>query len=165
MMVFLIGMPGSGKTSLGQIVAQRLGFDFIDLDRAVEEKARCAIPEIFAKQGEVGFRDLETRALCGLECNTPTLVATGGGIVLRPGNVEYMRQAGFVVYIDRPLEKILADISFSTRPLLAGADGEAKLKALLAERHGLYATTAHAVFVNDGELEEMAEGLCALVSE
>jgi shikimate kinase len=137
--VFLVGLMGSGKTTVGRLVAEALGYRFFDTDGVIEQVAGQSVRNIFAAQGESGFRDLETQVLAELAGYTRLAIATGGGIILRQENWSYLRQ-GVVVWLDVPLEvlqeRLQAD---TTRPLLQGHDLGLKLQTLQAERQSLYA--------------------------
>lgn len=138
--IFLVGPMGSGKSTVARAVADRLGWPWLDLDSEVQARAGRAIPEIFAEEGERGFRDREERALEEVAARpTALVVATGGGVVLRQINRERMREVGRMVYlradVDTLLERTQGD---GNRPLLQVADPRAKLLALQAERDPLY---------------------------
>lgn len=138
--LYLIGMMGSGKTTVGQELAVELGYRFLDLDALVETVANCSIPEIFAQEGESRFRDLESRVLSEVSAyaSQRLAIATGGGVVLRPENWSYLRH-GLVIWLNAPLsllfERLQAD---TTRPLLQTEDPRAKLKSLMEQRQALY---------------------------
>lgn len=149
--LYLIGMPGCGKTTLGPALASALDLPFADVDQRICEAAGHGIPQIFAEQGEASFRAMEAAALCGLAAEPPCVVATGGGIVLRADNVRAMRDSGLVVWIDRPLEQIIADIRQETRPLLAG-DAAQRLSALYVQRKPLYEAAANLRLPNEGPI-------------
>lgn len=138
----LIGMPGSGKSTLGQRVAKLLDFSFIDLDDEIVKMANMPIPEIFARFGEAGFRQLERKAVLKLEGISHTVVGTGGGIVLAPENVALLRRVGFVCLIDRPLEELAVG---GDRPLSVTQEAVAKL---YRERRALYEKAADATVSN-----------------
>ncbi|CAK6698510.1 shikimate kinase [Synechococcus sp. CBW1107] len=137
--IYLVGMMGAGKSSVGRPLAQALGYRFIDADSVLEQHAGCSIPELFEQRGEAGFRELESAVLNRIACWHSLVVATGGGVVSRPCNWGQMRQ-GLVVWLDADeqllLERLRADPG--QRPLLATADPEARLRQLLSERRPLY---------------------------
>jgi len=136
--IFLIGMMGSGKSSVGQVLAGRLGYRFFDADIVLERVAQTSINDFFAREGESAFRDLESRVLGELAAQTRSVIATGGGAVLRRQNWSYLRH-GLVVWLSAPVavlaERLRGD---ETRPLLKTEDLEGKLKTLLGEREALY---------------------------
>lgn len=138
--VYLIGMMGAGKSAVGRPLAEALGYRFLDADDALEQVAGRTIPEIFATDGEAGFRELETAVLGQIAGWHSLVVATGGGVVTRPENWGHMRQ-GVVVWLDAPapllLQRLRADST--PRPLLQAGDPGARLGELLAQRQPLYA--------------------------
>jgi shikimate kinase len=138
--VYLIGMMGAGKSAVGRPLAEALGYRFLDADDALEQVAGRTIPEIFATDGEAGFRELETAVLGQIAGWHSLVVATGGGVVTRPENWGHMRQ-GVVVWLDAPapllLQRLRADST--PRPLLQTSDPGARLGELLAQRNPLYA--------------------------
>lgn len=140
----LIGMPGSGKSSTGQMLAAQMGRNFVDCDAEIVKRARMTIPEIFARRGEGAFRELESAVLSEVCKEKSRVIAAGGGAVLRPENVRAMRQNGVVVWVKRPLEALPMD----GRPL---SSGRAALEAMWVEREPLYRAAADAAIDNDGE--------------
>jgi shikimate kinase len=144
--VVLVGLMGAGKTTVGKIVASRLGWDFFDSDRVVEQKTGVAIPVIFDLEGEAGFRRRESHALDGLLGLDRIVLATGGGIVLKPENRAVLRGAGLVAYIEVAPELLYARTRHDrNRPLLQVADPLARLRQLLAEREPFYLEVADVV--------------------
>lgn len=146
--LYLIGYRGCGKSSVGPMLAARLNRPFHDADAVLETDAGVTIREIFAAEGEGGFRYRETATIQRLARGGPAVIATGGGIVLRPENRELLRSTGFVVWLKAPAEvlwdRITADPSTAARrPNLAGG-GHDEVVALLDAREPLYAATAHA---------------------
>jgi shikimate kinase len=137
--LYLVGMMGAGKSAVGRPLAEALGYRFVDADNAIEAVAGRPIPQIFAEHGEAGFRDLETAVIGQIATWHSLVVATGGGVVNRPENWGHMRQ-GVVIWLDAPAELLLARLGAdpTPRPLLQGADREARLQALLQERRPLY---------------------------
>jgi shikimate kinase len=160
--IVLIGLPGSGKTTLGAALAQALGMMLRDVDREVEARAGMGIPEIFGRFGEEHFRDLESDATRdAMASRVPSVVATGGGVVLRRVNVDALRRGGFVVFIDRPVGHIVRDLTGDGgRPLLGG---EASLRVLCHERGDLYRGAADATLRNDGDAASALNSLIALL--
>ena len=122
---------------------------FVDLDTYIEQMQQCTISEIFEKQGEVGFRALETQAIKEIAKQKNIIVATGGGTVLRQENVEEMRRNGTIIFIDRPIDRILLDIRTEERPLIAGPDGRARLQSIHEQRYPIYRSSCNFLFDND----------------
>ena len=118
--IALIGMMGSGKTTCGQLLAQRLGRPFVDCDDYIQAQAGRTIPELFADLGEEGFRALERRAIQTLSTREGLVLATGGGAVLRPENVDALRRGGLLVLLDRPPEECYDGLAVEGRPLAQG---------------------------------------------
>ncbi len=139
MNVYLIGMMGVGKSTVGRLLAQKLGYGFCDSDDVIEAAAQCSIPDIFAASGETGFRDLETQVLGQLTAHKQLVVATGGGIVLRRNNWGHLRQ-GLVIWLDAPFGVLWQRLHTDRRrPLLQTESPQQTLKTLMAERQPLYA--------------------------
>ena len=152
--LYLVGMMGSGKSSAGRHLAELLGYRFLDADTSLEQVAGRSIPEIFASEGEAGFRDLEAAVLNQIAGWHSLVVATGGGVVTRAENWGQMRQ-GVVIWLDAPEELLLQRLAAdpTPRPLMAAEDPGARLRALLAERRPLYAQ-ADLHIVQDGRPPE-----------
>ncbi len=159
--IFLIGMMGCGKSTLGKRLAAKLNVPFLDLDDDIVAFEGRSIPDIFADVGDAGFRICETAALRRACDGEPCVVATGGGIVTREENIELMRENGVVVWLNRPLDHIRADVRQDTRPNLAG-DVEERLRTLMAVREPLYRKAAHAEYVNRMTLGVAVSELCEL---
>ncbi len=137
--VFLIGLMGVGKTTVGRLLAPRLGYTFVDTDALVEKATGKSIAALFAEVGEAEFRHLESQVLAETAAFTRLVAATGGGIVLSPMNWSYLRH-GIVIWLDAPVELLRQRLAHDTqRPLLQGADRAVTLSRLLAQRQNLYA--------------------------
>ena len=133
--LYLVGMMGSGKTSTGRPLAERLGYGFVDADAVIEQAAGCSIPDIFDRDGEAGFRSLESQVLSAISQRHSLVVATGGGVVTQPENWG-MLHSGIVIWLDVVPDQLLQRLNADStvRPLLQTADPEAALNALLNER-------------------------------
>lgn len=137
--LYLIGMMGAGKTTIGRKLANRLGYRFLDTDALIEAAAGKPITEIFASQGEAAFRELETQVLSQVAAHTNLVVATGGGIVTRQMNWSYLHH-GVVIWLDVPVPVLVSRLSDDTdRPLLKDVSLGDKLDALIDERGDRYA--------------------------
>ena len=145
--VFLVGMMGAGKTTIGRSLAKELGREFVDLDLALE--ARCGVPVavIFDIEGEAGFRKRETQLLEELSRRPGIVLATGGGAVLAADNRRYLKERGTVVYLRAEADELYRRLARDKqRPLLQTADPRARLAELLALRKPLYEEVAHLAF-------------------
>jgi len=143
--IALIGLSGSGKSTVARALAVRLGWPVRDTDPLVEAMTGRTIPAIFAAEGEPAFRALEADALCAALDDAPAVIATGGGIVVRASNRVLLRERALVVWLDAPTEALVARLLAhdESRPLLAGDDPAARLETLRAARASLYAEVAH----------------------
>ncbi len=140
MKVYIIGITGVGKSSLGKKLARKLGYSFVDLDAWIEIREELRINQIF-QIGEDHFRDCETSALKSLLSYDDMVVATGGGAVLRRENIEIMRKTGVVIHIHRPISHIAGAISTKRRPLLQ--KNPYHLYELYHQRKPLYQKARH----------------------
>lgn len=137
--IFLTGFMGAGKTTVGRALAAQLGWDFLDLDRLIEQRVGRGIPEIFAAEGEGAFRDQESLALRSLPADRPLVVATGGGIVGRAENRSFMRELGRVVFLDVSWEQLLSRLQGEGgRPLATGEGGWEPVRQRLEARMPWY---------------------------
>jgi shikimate kinase len=152
--VCLIGMMGTGKTTVGKILARQLNYRFFDTDVLIERVAGKTIPEIFVGEGEEKFRDWESQVLMELAACTRSIIATGGGIVLRQINWSYLHHS-LVIWLDAPVEliaqRLLGD---ETRPLLQETDPISRLKYLLEQRRSLYAQADLHIVIDVGQTPE-----------
>lgn len=160
--IVLIGMPGCGKSSIGEMVSKILHTDFYDLDAYIEEKAQTSIPEIF-QRGEEYFRQLESNAVQEIYQKEATVISTGGGIVTRPENMRLLQATGTIFYIERPLELILQSSDLTSRPLLA--KDNTKIFSLHEQRKPLYEKYCHFRIVNDQSLLQAAEEISAIIKK
>ena len=139
-------MPGGGKSTVGRLVARRLGIPFADVDKEVEQAAGRTIAAIFAGYGEETFRELESEVLARLVGDGPSVVATGGGAVIRARNRDLLRSHSHCVYLHVPTYTLMSRLRRDTRrPLMQVADPKQRLLELLAEREPLYEATAAVV--------------------
>ncbi len=143
-MIALIGLPGSGKSTVGRQLARRLQIPFFDSDHVIEERLGYSIREAFERDGEASFRDREEEVLDELTQNPKAVVSTGGGAVLRPATRQRLRERGQVVYLNSTPEEIYRRLRHDqNRPLLQVADPLKRLRDLYAVRDPLYRETAH----------------------
>ncbi len=159
--IVLIGMPGAGKTTLGKMLAQQIGFQFIDIDDVIEDEFGTII-SLFLK-GEAHFRKIEAQATKIVAKRKKTVIATGGGIVLSEDSMELLSTDGIIVFIDRPITSIIQDINSSSRPLLA--EGKERLAELFAQRYQLYKEYADIIVDNDAHADKVIEDIIQEVKE
>ena len=144
----LIGMPSCGKTTIGKAIAEQLGKEFIDSDDEIVKKQGMPIPEIFGKFGEKYFRNIETEVIAELSLKQSSVIATGGGAVLNKRNVDLLKENGLVIFLDRPLEKL---ITTDDRPLSSNRE---LLTKRYNERYDIYCSLADIIVNSDCDLEE-----------
>lgn len=142
--IFLVGLMGSGKTTVGRALAKRLGMLFIDSDHEIEARTGATIPLIFEIEGEASFRRREAEVISDLTAQQGIVLATGGGAILDPQSREYLKTRGIVIYLRASVNSILhrthAD---KNRPLLQTADPRKKIEELSRQREPLYKEVAH----------------------
>lgn len=154
--IYLIGLMGAGKTTIGRQLARALQLPFYDSDKAIEESTGVDIPTIFEFEGEQGFRNREQKMIQQLTELKGIVLATGGGAVLREENRKLLQTHGFVVYLYCSVDKIVERTKRDThRPLLQTVDPRARVKELFAEREALYQTCSD-FEVNTGDLQSKA---------
>jgi shikimate kinase len=144
--IFFVGLMGAGKTSVGRLIAKRLGKAFYDSDHVIEERTGVKIPVIFEIEGEAGFRARETAVIDELTALSNIVLATGGGAVLSDRNRAVLRARGTVVYLRASVDELWHRTRHDrNRPLLQTADPRARLAELLEQRDPLYREVAHIV--------------------
>lgn len=152
--IFIIGLPGSGKTTLGKSLSKKLDFNFIDLDDYIESKTNMKISEIFLL-GESEFRKVEKLSLQEASMAKNTVISTGGGVVVTPENRELLSKKSNVIYIDRSCEDILSDVNLQDRPLLK--DNPNRIYEIYKERKDYYSSLCNYKIVNDGSINDLVE--------
>lgn len=157
MIVYLVGMPGSGKSSVGPELARRLGVPFVELDGEIERAAGKRVREIFEEGGEARFRELEAAALVEAAARDPSVISCGGGVVLEPANRVTLRATGEVVFLSVPLEVLERRVRpAAERPLIRE---EGDLGRLFEEREALYREFAAHVVDASGPVDEVAASI------
>lgn len=158
MIVYLVGMPGSGKSTVGRSLAERLGVPFVDLDDEIAAAAGTTVSEIFARDGEAHFRELEAATLVRVAGEfDPSVVGCGGGVVLEPANRVTLRATGVAVFLDVPLSLLKERVTpAADRPLI---HEEGDLERLLAVREPLYREFAAHVVDGSGAPEEVSAAI------
>jgi shikimate kinase len=144
--IIFVGLPGSGKTTIGRQLARRLGVPFVDSDHVIEDRLGCSIREYFAREGEDAFRDVEQAVLDDLSQQHQGVLSTGGGSVLRETNRRHLHDRGQVIYLRSSPEDVYRRLRHDTvRPLLQVEDPLSRLRALYDARDPLYRDAAHFV--------------------
>ncbi|WP_431095140.1 shikimate kinase [Polaromonas aquatica] len=139
-----VGLPGSGKSTVGRHLARRMGLQFIDSDQVIEQRIGCSIREFFEREGEDAFRDIEQLVIDELTQGPPCVLSSGGGAVLRPANRQSLHERSHVVYLHSIPEEVFRRLRHDqNRPLLQVADPLARLRDLYLARDPLYRETAH----------------------
>lgn len=159
----LIGMPGSGKTKMSALLAQRFSLPALDTDAMVVESAGLSIPQLFDRFGEGYFRDLETQAVKRASASSGAVIATGGGVILRSENMAALAQNGLIFFRDRPPEAIVGE-DHAGRPLVGRDQDHARERIfrLYEERIALYKRYAHFYIPPTGTYQEAAEQIAAI---
>jgi len=141
--IFLVGPMGSGKSTVGRALANKIGYQFLDSDREIEARCGVDIPTIFDYEGESGFRDRESRMIDELSSLPGVVLATGGGSILRDVNRHHLKSRGYVILLQVDIKEQLRRVAYdANRPLLKTSDPEARLKALMQEREPIYKQVA-----------------------
>ena len=148
--IILIGPMGSGKSTIGSIIAKRLNREFQDSDHYIEERTGVDIARIFDIEGEQGFRDRESKALADLLAQNNRVIATGGGSVLRKQNQKLLKKEGYIVFLDTSVNQQMQRLERDKkRPLLQTENPRQKLEALFEERHPIYLELADLAIKTD----------------
>lgn len=141
-----MGLPGSGKSTIGKQLAKRLQLPFLDSDQEIEKRLGCSIREFFEREGESAFRDVEQQVIAELAGGPLAVLSTGGGAILRESNRAQLKQSGKVFYLRATPEDLMRRLKNDrTRPLLQVADPLAKLRELFEQRDPLYREVSHFV--------------------
>jgi len=161
--LYLVGMMGVGKTTVGKLLAEEIGYRFVDTDEVIVKAAGKSINEIFTENGEAEFRQLESDVLAQVCAYTKLVIATGGGIVMQQHNWSYLHH-GLIVWLDVPVQIILQRLAEDdTRPLLQD-DPESKLRSLLEQRQPMYSQADLHITINATETpEEIATRILATI--
>jgi shikimate kinase len=159
--VVLVGFMGSGKTSVGRLLARRLGYGFVDMDRRIEERAGRPIAQIFREEGEEAFREREREEARAVSRLRDRVVATGGGAFIRPETRALLQEGALTVWLRCDLDRILARVpADGSRPL---AGNRAIMQALLAERESFYRLADVVVDASAGTPREVADRIVGLI--
>lgn len=159
--IVLIGMMGCGKTTIAKLLSKKLGRVYLDMDEYLVNKYLQSIDDMF-KIGEDYFRKNETDVCLSISKLEGYIISTGGGVVLNPKNIEYLKENGVIVFIDRPVEKIAEDVDIASRPLLK--DGADKLYQLHQQRYQLYLNACDIHLINDQSAQNAVDRLIELLA-
>lgn len=162
--IYLAGFMGSGKTTIGRLLAERLGWNFADLDEEIEAQQETTIADLFDKMGEPEFRRIEAAALRKhvrtIECGRPTVVALGGGTFVQPGNFELLENQGVTIWLDCPLETVRRRVEqASHRPL---ARDQQKFEELFHAREAAYAKADYRIRIASDDSAAVIEEILKL---
>ena len=165
--IVLVGFMGTGKSMTGRMLAKKLKRSFVDLDEQVARQARKTIPEIFAQEGEAGFRQRETQQVAKLCEKGGQVIAAGGGVMLSEENVQALRRSGILICLTARPEVILSRAlsSLGSRPLLNGSNPREKVEELLALRAPFYAKADFSIDTSDRSIDEVAEEILRYLNE
>jgi shikimate kinase len=160
-MIFLVGFMGAGKTTVGRLLAERIGYSFFDLDQLIEARASKSIREIFDESGEAAFRELEREEIASCRRLLSSVVALGGGAYVSRYNRDLVRAMGKTIWLDCPLEVCLARLGFDpARPLLGS---HADMKALFRSRSPSYSEADYTIDAGDHPPEEIVKRISELL--
>lgn len=151
-------MPGSGKTTLGKILAEKLNYSFLDMDDYIEEKTNKTIKSIFENEGEESFRDLETKVCREIVSGKRLVIASGGGVIKKSINIQILKKECIIVFIDRPVKNIISGLTngeIENRPLLKGK--REKIELLYNERYELYKNYCDLQILNDKSIAKITD--------
>ena len=160
--IVLIGLTGCGKTTVGKMLAQKMNYDFIDMDDFIVESTGKTVPELFATSEEY-FRNCETEACKILSNRRKTVIASGGGAVKKKENMRAFYHNSIIVFLDRPVDNIVGDIEIKNRPLLA--NGPDVLYRLNDERYDLYNNQCHYRVENNKTLDELVDVIINIIKD
>jgi len=160
--IVLIGMPGCGKSEIGEILAQTIHMKFIDVDAFIESSTSCSITNIF-KNGEDKFRDIEANTVRNLSKKHNVVISTGGGVIKRYENILNLKKQGIIIYINRPIENIVSDINIDSRPLLAKDPG--RISKLFEERGPLYKKYCDHEVMNISEIDNVVNSIIEIYNK
>ena len=153
--IFLIGMPGAGKTTVGKVLAKELGRDFFDLDQTIQDKVGKSVQNIYIYDGKDAFSEYEYSTIKELIHNKPSVIATGGGTVTYDKTVKLMRNNGLVVFVNRDVNHILDDLDLEIRPLVK--ESIEYIFNVYEERYPLYEEVAHIKIGNEGSITDAVQ--------
>jgi len=164
--IVLVGLPGAGKSTVGKLVAERLGADFVDCDSIIVRKMQMPVSRIFAEHGETKFRELERQAMEGALGRPPAVIAPGGGWIAQPGALEATQVASMIIYLKTMVTTAVKRAEASgIRPLLATEDPAERMRTLLKEREPYYVKADAEVKADLKSAAQLAEDIVALAKD
>jgi shikimate kinase len=167
-LIFLTGMPGSGKSTSGKLLAEKLGYTFVDLDQEIEKSKEKPIKQIFEEEGENTFRQVEHESLMRLiqEAKLNTVISLGGGTIAHNNNIDPVKKSGTLIYLEVKPQILVERLKNETanRPLFNATDPELKINLLLSLREHFY-KQAHISIDANGKPEETVSGICSLLGK
>lgn len=156
----LAGFMGTGKTSVGRLLAERLGWAFVDMDEVLAKRLRMSIAEVFPRLGEARFRAEETALLGELACGEEQVIATGGGALLTQANRSLLEGHAVIFCLNCGVDRLLSRLpDDGARPLLGGPEREKRVRDLLAQRSAAYTAIAHQIDTTDRSVAEVVEAV------
>jgi shikimate kinase len=156
--VILCGFMATGKSSVGRLLAEVLGYGFLDMDSAIEAEEGISIPQIFSSRGEPAFRELESRMVDRIAKQNHYVIATGGGTVVNPVNLEKLKGCGILINLTADVQTILARAGTGDdRPMLRAADREERIRSLLDRRAHAYAQADFSVDTSSLSIDEVVQ--------
>ena len=159
--IVLIGMPASGKSTIGKLLAKKMNYEYYDADRYLERKENVKISTLFSEKGEEYFRNLETKYLKELSQKNGIIISTGGGAVKREKNMQILGEKGIIVFLNRKIEDIAKE-NHEARPLLQNIDNIYKL---YEERIELYNRYSDIIVENNGTLKEVTDRIAEKIEK
>lgn len=159
--IVLIGMPASGKSTIGKLLAKKMNYEYYDTDRYLERKENVKISTLFSEKGEEYFRNLETKYLKELSQKNGIIISTGGGAVKREKNMQILGEKGIIVFLNRKIEDIAKE-NHEARPLLQNIDNIYKL---YDERIELYNRYSDIIVENNGTLKEVTDRIAEKIEK